>query len=273
MAITTEDGIISGMKPPVSFHKAASTGEGAGRMHNLAHVTGNPGAWTFGAPGLAGVAISTSGQIGGNLNFENPTSANAYLAKLSVSVGANIIGYLLYDLLWYNTGLAETTTTAQTINSVTWPARDADGSTNGKGVEIWLTTTTATTNAGAISNTTYSYTNSEGTASRSAGLVYPWPATAVAGTAVPFALQGSDVGVRSVQSITLGTSYGGGQVDAIALRRIAYIPMVGATSGALVDWAGLGFPRLYNNSSLYMMVLLSGTAAGSVQGDVAYSHG
>jgi len=273
MAITTEDGIVAGMKPPVAFTKATFTGEAAGQFHNLAHVAGNPGAWTLGAPGLAGVAISTSGQIGGNLNFENPSSANAYLAKLAASVGANIVGLLLYDLLWYNTGLAEATTTAQTVNSAAWPARDADGSTNGRQVEIWLTTTTATTNAGAITNTTYSYTNSAGTAGRSAGLAYSWPATAVAGTAVPFALQGSDVGVRSVQSITLGTSYVAGQVDAIALRRIAYAPMVGATSGMLLDWAALGLPRLYDNSALYLMALLSGTAAGAVTGDLAYSHG
>ena len=272
MAITTEDGVVAGLKPPVRFQKASFTGEAAGYFHDLGVVAGQPGTRILGAPGMAGATVAF-GALGGDLNWSNPASGNAYLAKLSVSVGANLVGFLLWDLLWYQSGIAETTTTAQTVNSVAWPARDRNGSTNGDGIEVWMHCTTVTGNAGAIANTSYSYTNQAGTAGRSANLVSSWPITGVAGTVVPFGLQGSDVGVRSVQSVTLGTSYVSGQVELFAVRPVAFVPFVGATSGMLLDWAQLGFPQLYNDSSLYMALLLSGTAAGITAGDLAYSHG
>lgn len=273
MSITTEDGIVAGLKPPLRFYKAAFTGEAAGQMHNLFALAGRPGAGAFSTPGMAGATVTDASAIGGMLLFDNPASGNAYLARLAVSVGANIVGFHLYDLLWYQSGIAVTTTTAQTVNSVTLPARDADGTTNGNGVEAWLHCAAATTNGSAVSNTTLSYTNSAGTSGRSAGLTLSWPATAVAGTVVPFALQGSDAGVRSIQTITLGTSYGAGTLNLLIVRQITFVPMVSATSGVLLDWAGLGLPQLFNDSALYFAALLSGTAAGSVQGDLNFTHG
>ncbi len=272
MAITNEDGIVAGMKPAASFVKNAFTGEAAGQWHNLGVVAGNPGVWTLGAPGMAGAAV-VANALGGALPFDNPSTGFAYLAKLAASVGANIRALMLYDLLWYQSGIAETTTTAQTVNSVALPARDKAGSVNGDGVEAWLHTTTVTGNAGAISNTTLGYTNQAGTAGRSAGLAYNFPITAVAGTMVPFGLQGSDRGVRSIQSVTLGTSYVSGQIELLMLRRLAMLPFEGAQVGKLLDWAGLGLPRLFNDSAIYLAALLSGTAADVVNGEANFAHG
>lgn len=266
--ITSQDGIVAGLKPAVAFVKNAFTGEAAGQWHNLGVVAGNPGAWTLGAPGINGVAVSAN-SIGGGLRFDNPSSGAAYLAQLSARLGANIAGLMVYDLLWYNSGIAETTTTEQAITSAALPARDIAGTVNGDGVEAWLHTTTATTNGAAVTNSTLNYTNQAGTAARSAGLAYNWPATAVAGTMVPFGLQGSDRGVRSIQGVTLGTSYGGGQVELLMLRRI--VPMLPASD--LYDWAKLALPVLYNDSTLYLAALLSGTAADVTNGDVAFAHG
>ena len=271
MSIVTEDGVLAGLKPPVPFQKNAFTGQASGQMHNLGVVAGNPGVWTLGAPGMAGVAVSANA-LGGALRFDNPSAGFAYLAKLAANVGANIRALMLYDLLWYQSGLAETTTTAQTINSVAFPARDIAGSVNGDGVEAWLHCTTATTNA-AIANTTLGYTNEAGTASRSAGLAYDWPANAVAGTMVPFGLQGSDRGVRSIQTLTLGTSYGGGQVEILALRRLARIAFSADNAGDVYDWARLALPRLFDSSAIYIAAKLAGTAAGACDGEAAFAHG
>lgn len=266
--ITTVSGIVAGLKPPAGFSKAAFTGEAAGQWHNLGTVGGNPGAWALGAPGMAGASVIANA-LGGAIPFDNPTSGEARLARLLHSLGANIAALMLFDLLWYQSGIAEATTTGQTINSVSWPARDKAGSINGDGVEIWMHCTTATTNVGAIANTTLGYTNQAGTAGRSAGLVSSWPDTAVAGTMVPFGLQGSDRGVRSVQTVTLGTSYAGGQVELVALRRIATLPL----GVPIADWATLGFPRLFNDSALYLAAKLSGTAGGASDGELNFAHG
>lgn len=265
--ITNTSGIVAGLKPSVPIVKAAFTGEAAGQFANLGLLTGNPGAWTLGAPGMAGAAV-VANALGGALRFDNPTSGAAYLAKAGFKLDSNVAALWLYDLLWYQSGIAETTTTGQTINSVAFPSRDINGSANGDGVEIFMHCTTATTNGGAINNTTLGYTNQAGGSGRSAGLAYDWPATAVAGTMVPFGLQGSDRGVRSVQTVTLGTSYGGGQVELLGVRRIAPIYASG-----VFDWSAIGFPRLWNDSAIYLMALLTGASVGAQSGDVNFAHG
>jgi hypothetical protein len=47
-----------------------------------------------------------------------------------------------------------------------------------------------------------------------------FPATAVAGTLVPFQLATGDRGVQSVQSVTLGTSYVAGAISLVLFRII-----------------------------------------------------
>lgn len=265
--IITENGIVAGLKPPVPFVKNAFTGQAAGQWANLGVIAGNPGVWTFGAPGMAGATVIANA-LGGALRHDNPSSGEARLAKAFYSLATNVERFLLFDLLWYQTGIAEATTTAQTVNSVALPARDIAGSVNGDGVEVWLHTTTVSGNGAPITNTTLQYTNQAGTAGRSAGLAYSWPTGAVAGTMVPFGLQGSDRGVRSVQTVTLGTSYVSGQVDLIGLRRIASF-----RPGDLLDWAKLGFPRIFDDSALYVAALLSGTAVGVASGETQEAHG
>lgn len=265
---TSVNSIVAGLKPPVRFQKNAFTGEAAGQWHNLGIVPGNPGVWTLGAPGMAGASV-VANALGGALRFDNPTTGEAKLARFVQQLLANVQAIMLFDLLWYQSGIAEATTTAQTINSVSFPARDIAGTINGDGVEAWMHTTTVSGNGSPITNTTLGYTNQAGTASRSAGLAYDFPATAVAGTMVPFGLQDSDRGVRSIQTVTLGTSYVSGQVELIAIRPVATI--IGAQ--ALFDWAALGFPRLFNDSALYMAAKLSGTAAGIIDGELNFSHG
>lgn len=277
MAITTVDQIVAGMLPPLSLQKASFTGEAAGQWHTLQALAGNPGPITLGTPGLNGASVSASA-LGGNFPYANPATGNSYLAKMAFMAGANIVGVKLYDLLWYNTGITVTTTTSQSITFSGLPSRcvPASGSTpdaNGGGVEAWLLATSTTGNAGTIANTTFGYTNEVGTASRSGGLVYSAPITMTGGTMIPFQLQAGDFGVRSIQSITLGTSYVSGALSLICLRSIGEIYLPTASSGIQLDWAGLGLPRLFDSSSLYMAVMLAGTAAGSTAGSINITQG
>jgi hypothetical protein len=265
--ITTTSGIVAGLKPSVPLIKSAFTGEAAGQWHNLGVVSGNPGPWTLGSPGMAGVAV-VANALGGALRFDNPVTGEARLAKLMAALGANVAALMLFDLLWYQSGIAETTTGAQTINSVALPARDINGAVSGDGVEAWLHASTATGNGGAIGNTSISYTNQGGTAARTGNLVYSFPASAEVGTMVPFSLEGSDRGVRSIQTVSLGTSYVSGQVELLALRRIATV-----YGSGVFDWAALGFPRCHNDSAIYAAVLLTGTAAGALNAEANFAHG
>lgn len=179
---------------------------------------------------------------------------------------------LLCDRLWQNSGITSTTTTAQTVNSVTFPARDSSGTTNGEGILVGIEVSTATKNGSAITNTTMSYTNSAGTGSRTATIT-SFPATATLGTFVPFELAAGDTGIRSIQSLTLGTSYGTGVIHLVAYRILARLELNLANGGNSIDALTGGFVRMYDNTVPYTLWLPTATTATTISGQLIYTQG
>lgn len=259
-------GVIGGRSYIWSLTATAT--DAAGYSYGYFKDAGRPGAYSLGTPGLNGVVtdcsvVGTAGS-GGSLSlgaqkFTNASSGSLWLSSASITSAA-VGTYMLIDVLWYNTGLVVTTTTAQAITTPTLPARDANGSTNGDGVELALYTTTANTNAAVISNTTASYTNSAGTAGQTASFFaavgFQAPATPVIGTWMPFNWATGDTGIRALASITLGTSYGAGALTAMLYRPLAtvgvsvantptvYVPdtSVPLYSGSCLLWVAIGNP-------------------------------
>lgn len=269
MAITTVDGIIAGALPPQHILKVTGTMEAAGVLHSLAYLSGMPGAATAPSPGLSGAALTS---YGGQIPFPAAVGGETvYLAGLCGS--ASTAGCVsVYDRLWHNSGLVVTTTTAQTVNSATFPARDRNGATDGVGVLVGIEVSTATTNAGAITNTTMTYTNSDGTGSRTATIA-SFPATAAAGTFVPFQLAAGDVGVRSIQSVTLGTSYAGGAIHLVAYRLLAQLPLVVAGAGSSLDPIALGMPSFFDQSVPFLLWRPSVTTATTIELALNWAQG
>lgn len=267
MAITTVDGIIAGQMPPYSFLKVGTAPEAAGVLHSHFYATGLPGAAVAPTPGLAGAALTT---YAGQLPFTNPVSGNSYLSRWVI--GASVVGgFYLVDRLWHNSGFTITTTTAQTVNSVAWPARDKDGSTNGVNVMVGIEVSTVSTN-GAVTNTTLQYTNNAGTAGRT-GTITSFVAAANVGTFVPFQLQAGDTGVRSVQSLTLGTTYATGVIHLVAYRILSFVPVMIANVPGTVDPVTGGFPRLYDNTVPFIIQQPSATTATTVIGQFIIAQG
>lgn len=269
MAITTLDGIIAGAQPPEEFLKVmGATSEAAGVMHSLFYQTGRPGAAAQPAPGMAGAALTS---YAGQIPYTNPGAGNAYLMRFCAS--SLIAGcLLLVDRLWHNSGIAVTTTTVQTINSVAWPARDKLGAINGNGVLVGIEVYTATTNASAVTNTVMSYTNPSD-ASPLTATIASFPATAVAGTFVPFQLAAGDVGVKSIQTITLGTSYGAGAIHLVAYRVLARLELPLVNTGNALDAITGGFPRLYDNTVPQLIWLPAATTVANIAGQMIVTHG
>jgi hypothetical protein len=268
MAITTIDGIIAGMQPPQDFIKTFVTMEAAGLFHSSFYLVGRPGAAAVPSPGIGGAALTSySGQI----PFTNPVSGNTYLARLQAAA-ANGGCLLLCDRLWHNSGIAITTTTAQTVDSVAFPPRDRDGTSNGENVLVALEVSTATTNASAVTNTTMSYTNQSGTAGRTA-TIPSFPATCTVAGFIPFMLQAGDTGVRSIQSITLGTSYVTGVIHLVAYRILARLELAVANTGNSIDAVTGGFPRLYDNTVPWLVWLTSTTAGTMISGQMIVTQG
>jgi len=272
MAILSADNLFRSLLPPQPFFKDTATAEAAGWLHSSFYIAGFPGAAVAPSPGLAGAALTS---YAGQIPFPAPASGkNVYLAATDMAdTGAGNIGAVyIFDRLWHNSGIVVTTTTGQTINSVAFPARDLDGTINGRGIQVAIEVSTATGNGGNINTTTMSYTNSLGVAGRTATLPV-FPATAALGTIVPFVLQAGDVGVQSIQSITLGTSYVSGAIHLVAYRHIAVTQSSSANTAAVRDALQLGLPLLWDNSVPWAVYLASGTALGQCIGSLTFAQG
>lgn len=212
---------------PVSYLKIGTAAEAAGAYHSWAFAGGNPSAWSVGTSGLPGRATDgTTTADNGCLSVPTFSGGSNYLTNWTQSFSASGGNYALLDHLWVNNGIVVTTTTAQTIDSVTFPARDAHGSSNGEGLWVGLLATATTGNAGVITNTTLSYTNSDNVSGRTATIASV-PATVTLGTYLWFNLQSGDKGVRSIQTLTLGTSYVSGSLSLVTVLPLA---MAGGTT-------------------------------------------
>ena len=183
--------------------------------------------------------------------------------------------HLFFDVLWVNSGLTITTTTAQSITTPTLPARDVNGTTNGEGCMIAILCTAAVGLAAVASNATVSYTNSDGTAGRTATLTAivgsQAPQTPVIGTLIWFNLAAGDKGVQSIQSITLGTSWVSGSISLMICRDIATI---GTTIPNVSAQKIIGTPgiRLYNGTCMLHCALTSATTATFFSGELTIAE-
>lgn len=266
MAITTADQVLAGMQPANDFMKVSTPTLVAGRPHSLFYLAGMPGAATASADALAGSALTS---YAGSLPFGNPVSGSAYLARLQAQ--ATIPGTLLLcDRLWHNAGITITSTGAQTINSAAWPARDANGSTNGVSVLCGVEVSAAT---GAGTPTlTIGYTNSSNTASRTATNIIATVATSAIGAFYPIGLQAGDVGIRSIQTFTLSNTWTSGTIHLVAYRILARLDL-GTNPINAIDALTGGMPKAYDNTVPFLIFIPSTTTATVASGHVIWTHG
>jgi len=241
MAISTIDGAINGFQYQHYWMKNAAS-PSSPLFYSLVYATGVPSVATAPSPGMAGEALTS---YEGQLPFSNPPSGNSYLHSFS-STANDVLSMMVYDRLWQNSGIDVTNTGAQTINSVAFPARDGNGSTNGAGVLVALEVGAA---MGAATPTlTLSYTNSDGTAGRTGTSIYNTISGSAVGSFYIFSLQGADKGVRSIQTITLGSSWLSGSVNLVAFRILARTGSWAGTATGFTDWITHCGTRLYDGT-------------------------
>ena len=266
MAITTLDGAIAGMKPPGFYCKSVSGTLVAGRPHTPLYMTGIPAPAAVYAGGLNGVTLTS---LGGQLPI--PAAAtNTHLARLSGFSSAQPGLLLLCDRLWHNS-LTVTTTTAQSITSPTWPARDRNGATTGEEVLIALeiSGTVGTGNA----TPAIVYTNTTPTGSRAGAMLVPYVASSITGTFYPFTLQAGDTGVKSVESVTLSVSMSSGTAGLVAYRVLASLEIPAAGVPNAIDALTGGMPRCYDTTVPFLVFIPSTTTTTSLAGTAVFTQG
>lgn len=266
MAITTVDGIIAGAKPPRFFYKALTGTLVAGRPFAPWALAGIPGAWTAPSAGLNGANLTSKD---GAIPFTNPGSGNSYLARFAADV-TQTGTLMLVDVLWENSGLSVTSTSAQAITQPTLEARDANGTTNGDGVLIGMRVVTTLGTGTNVPQITY--TDQSGGTGNTANPIVTYAASSVAGSFYPFALAAGDTGVRSVTSFINTVSMSSGTISLVAYRILATID-VGAGAGAAVGPVDVGFPQLYDNTTMALIFIPSTTTTSVMSGVVTVAQG
>ncbi len=266
MAITTLDLALAGMKPPSHYTKAVSGTLVAGRPYTPLYAAGFPGPATAYAGGLNGTVLtSLAGQIA-----IPAASGNTHLARFSGISHAQGGLLMLCDRLWHN-NFVVTTTGAQNITCPTWPARDANGATDGVGIMIGMEIS-GTVGTGAATPAIV-YTNSAGTGSKAGAMLVPYAASSLIGTFYPFTLAAGDVGVRSVQSVTLSVSMSSGTAGLVAYRVLATLELPAAGIPNAIDALTSGMPRCYDTSVPFLIYVPTTTTTTQLSGVCLFTQG
>jgi hypothetical protein len=267
MSITTLDGVIAGMQYPRDFTKVATPALVAGRPHSLFYLAGAPGAAVAPTPGIAGVALTS---YLGQIPFTNPVSGNSYLARF---VGqATIAGRLLLcDRLWHNSGMSITSTSAQTINSVEWPARDANGTINGEGVLIGVEVSTIWGAGAPVLSIVY--TNPADAGSKTGTGILTGVTLSAIGAFYQIGLAAGDTGVKSIQTYTRNASSVTGVEHLVAYRILASLELTAANIPNAIDALTSGFPRLFDNTVPFLIFIPSTTTASNISGGMIVTQG
>lgn len=273
MAITTLAGVQAGMQWARTFAKE-SLSLAASQYCSTWGRAGTPVAGSFDTT-LNGVTLTSP--VAGQIPWNNPASGNTYIASLQAALGGSTVtsgAIIVADRLWHNGGFTITSTSAQSITSPTWPARDATGATSGLGVLLGVEVSATT---GSASPTiTVSYTNSAGTSGRSATNYFTTSASN-AGHFYSINLQSGDYGVQSVQSLTLSASWVSGTINLVAYRPLALMPLsiaAASSCSSRLDPASICLPRMYDGSVPFVLVM--GGQAGSlpsVVGSIGFAQG
>jgi hypothetical protein len=120
---------------------------------------------------------------------------------------------------------------------------------------------------------TISYTNSAGTAGRTATNVIGTSATSAIGATYFIGLAAGDTGVRSVQSLTLSATWTSGTINLVAYRILAELELPIAQVPNAIDAITGGMPRIYDGTVPWLVVIPSTTTATNFSGSYVETQG
>lgn len=266
MAINTMDDLVNALSVScvARAFKTKSTHASAGIYMTLWNRPGNP---SSGSPSgnLKGVVPESTSS--GAIRLDT-TAAGQTMYLLGANAFSNALGnIILYDRLWHNSSVTMSSALTETTSTGAGDQVTVTRPTSvGIGNELWLEFITG---MGATAATlTVTYTNQDGTTGRQATYSHPAAAEQV-DAMVRLNLQGSDVGVRSIQSwqgsTTLGTP---GSANLVILRRLAEFSIRSTLGSVNYDFAELGMPIIDPGACLGLMVYGSASVAANVWVDL-----
>ena len=266
MAISTLDDLIAAFARMQLF---APSKVGAANQANVSYWGSS---WTLAGSNLAASVPPTgSGEqcddtTAGRILVQAPTGGRTlYLARFLMSP-SQVATFYLMDRLVHTSGLSQTATTVQTVNTAALPSRAGRATVCRCGSRLYssLSSTPATL--------TITYTNSAGVSGRTATIAVPISLKVM--SAVRATLQSGDKGVQSVQSVQFSNSTGvAGNFGIVLARRIYGLPVMTATGAAVTNQFGLAMPVIDPKSCLFFINTSGSTTSPSFDAELAIIEG
>lgn len=292
---TGQDDLINQVSTNGKFYRAdwqkstfATPAHTAGLWYSLFRGGGNPPADTILGTGtnLAfqqltdattnATGIRHGGNVGGGTGYKHLLNAAAQTAAATTAPCV----LMLVDLLGFYPITSVTTTTAQTLNNTVTLPRYTDGA----GVQAFLTPSTVM--GAATPSLSIGYTNSVGTASRATPATLPIGNTAAAVTSIVYSgagagkfgpfmpLQAGDAGIRSVQTVTISTSYVSGVLNLVLCKPLLTLPIttLGVTAERDLVNQFASMPKVYDGACLAWLMLagLATPVASPISGHLEF---
>lgn len=254
MAILSVNDFISSAKQQITLAKTASRTSVALIPFSVFDVAGQPGAGTLAVGNTANGLVPTDATAGYPEINAFGVGAKGYLS--GVEFFSTVSGRLsLFDTL-FSAGAysfnANTTLSSQPSYSSRVP-----GGTDYSNTELWIEAVTAFTGNQSIAVT---YTNQAGTTGCSTGTIATGVAPTV-GRMLRLPLQAGDTGIRKIDSV-VSTVATAGTFNVHIMRRL-WTGRVGlANDGDVHDLLRIGFPEIYADSALRLVVAADGTSTG-----------
>lgn len=256
-----------------SFAKVGTAPEAAGVWHSLWRVgnypaAGGDGGAGSGTPGSGGTALTLAD--GGLANWSNQSPDTKHLLALDAQASQDCT-IMLYDRLVHVSGISLSSTGNKNVGSAALPRYSGNDS---KGVQVWLEVTTQTATTAPIV-TMNSYTDQDGnTGATGTSITFPATATNVDALIGPMPLAAGDTGVRSVETVNVGTAGTAGACNVVLLRPLAVIPVLQGTGAERSFLTMLPtLPRLFDGHTLGLAMLATGTTATNVWGHLTAGYG
>ena len=253
MAITTLDGFIAAPKQTLQWTKTGARTTVAQNYFSSFDVAGAPGAGTLNVGNTANGLVPTDATAGYPIVNAFGGGSTGYItaAQVSSSVACRIT---VYDRLFVagayafnaNTALATQPSFASRVPGTQYA-----------GLELWVEQVTAATGNQAV---TVTYTNQDGTGSRTTGAV-GIGAAPIVGRCWQLPFQAGDSGIQRIDNV-LGTVATAGTFNVMVLRRLFTVRIPVAGASVLMNLLDTGMPEVYADSAFYCLVSTDGTALG-----------
>jgi hypothetical protein len=271
---TTRDDLVAereaGKIDRFDFVKSAHPSGATSRWSSYWASAGLPPAGSNPAttPGTIYIADATN-VVTGSMWFPDRSTDQRYLHTFG-AISDQSCTLMLYDKLAGVSGISLASTGDKTINT---GALDRYTGTAADLNEVWLEYTTTSSTTASIT-TVNSYTSADGSTAQSGGAYTALAAAMAASQMVQHPLSATKKGVRSVETLNVGTATTSGIVNVLIIRPLARITLLQNQwneINLLDDF--LDLPRIYDNACLGLMEYCAGNVAANTFGTISCVYG